>query len=165
MHQNQIFRRFNGLTLIEFMIVLAVAGILIATIVPQLQNALVRSRVVEGLSSAAELKALVSQNAAQGASNLGQGAKPMAQTRLVKSMTVTNTTTGEIEVRFGEQAGGATLVLVPYVGSAAAPTSLAAGVPVAANTVVQWQCKANASRFPLGSSGTTLAAHAPDSCQ
>jgi type IV pilus assembly protein PilA len=165
MHQNQIFRRFNGLTLIEFMIVLAVAGILIATIVPQLQNALVRSRVVEGLNSAAELKALVAQNAFQGASNLSQGAKPVAPTRLVKSMTVTNNATGEIEVRFGDEAGGATLVLVPYLGSASAPTSLVAGVPVAAGNAVQWQCKANASRFPLGSSGSTVAAHAPDSCQ
>jgi type IV pilus assembly protein PilA len=165
MQQNQIFRRFNGLTLIEFMIVLAVAGILIATIVPQLQNALVRSRVVEGLNTAEELKALVTQNALQGATNLGQGAKTVAPTRLVKSMTVTNNATGEIEIRFGEQAGGASLVLVPYLGSASAPTSLVAGTPVAANATVQWQCKASVSRFPLGGAGSTLAAYAPEACQ
>jgi type IV pilus assembly protein PilA len=163
--QANIFRRFYGLTLIEFMIVLAVAGILVAMVIPQLQNALVRSKVTEGLALTADAKAVVVQNALQGAASLGQGVKPLTANRAVKSMTVTNTSTGEIEVKFSEAAGAASIILVPYTGAASAPVSLAAGKPLPATTPVLWACKAQGSRFALGGLGSMLPEHAPDQCK
>jgi type IV pilus assembly protein PilA len=163
--QANIFRRFYGLTLIEFMIVLAVAGILVAMVIPQLQNALVRNKVSEGLALTADAKALIEKNAIQGAPNLGQGVKPITANRAVKSMTVTNTSTGEIEVKFGEVAGAASIILVPYIGAASAPVSLVAGKALPSTTPVLWACKAQGSLFALGGLGSTLPEHAPDQCK
>jgi type IV pilus assembly protein PilA len=153
-----------GLTLIEFMIILAVGGVLAALAIPQLQNALVRSRVAEGLNAAEEAKALVARNAVQGNADLAAGYKAPAANRLVKSMTVSNSATGEIEVRYGQEGGGGTLVLVPHTGPATAPVSLIAGQPVA-NGSVSWVCKGQASLFPLGSVGTTKPEFVPDQCR
>jgi Tfp pilus assembly major pilin PilA len=153
-----------GLTLIEFMIILAVGGVLAALAIPQLQSALVRGRVAEGLNTAEDAKAQITRNALMGASDLGAGFKAPASTRLVKSMTVTSASTGEIEVRYGQEGGGGTLVLVPHTGPASAPVSLVAGKPVA-NGAVAWACKGQGSLFPLGSAGTTLPEFVPEQCR
>lgn len=153
-----------GLTLIEFMIILAVGGVLAALAIPQLQSALVRSRVAEGLNAADEAKALVTRNAVLGAADLSTGFKAPVPTRLVKSMTVSSSSTGEIEVRYGQEGGGGTLVLVPHTGPSSAPVSLTAGRPVA-NGTVAWACKGQGSLFPLGSVGTTQAEFIPEQCR
>jgi type IV pilus assembly protein PilA len=155
---------FFGLTLIEFMIVLAVAGILVAMVIPQMQNALIRSRVAEGLANAQEMKAVIADNAKKGLTDLSIGVKLPAPTRLVKSMTVTNTSTGEIEVKFGQDAGGGTLLLIPHTGAVSAPASIVAGKALPDGVLLQWACKASGSRFPIGGLASTLPEHAPDGC-
>jgi type IV pilus assembly protein PilA len=155
---------FFGLTLIEFMIVLAVAGILMAMVIPQMQNALIRSRTTEGLAGAEEMKAMIAANAKNGIADLSTGVKAPAPTRLVKSMTVTNTSTGEIEVKYGQDAGGGTLLLVPHTGAITAPASLVVGKGLPAGTMVQWACKVSGSRFPIGGLATTAPEHAPEGC-
>jgi prepilin-type N-terminal cleavage/methylation domain-containing protein len=155
---------FFGLTLIEFMIVLAVAGILVAMVIPQMQNALIRSRVAEGLAGAEEMKAMIAANAQKGMADLSTGVKVPPPTRLVKSMTVTNTSTGEIEVKYGQEAGGGSLLLVPHTGALSAPASIVAGKALPAGVPVQWACKASGSRLPIGGLASTLAEHAPDNC-
>jgi type IV pilus assembly protein PilA len=155
---------FFGLTLIEFMIVLAVVGILVAMVIPQMQNALIRSRVAEGLAGAQEMKALIADNAKKGLADLSTGVKAPAPTRLVKSMTVTNTSTGEIEVKYGQDAGGGTLLLVPHTGAISAPASIVAGKALPDGASLQWACKASGSRFPIGGLASTLPEHAPDGC-
>jgi prepilin-type N-terminal cleavage/methylation domain-containing protein len=155
---------FFGLTLIEFMIVLAVAGILVAMAIPQMQNALIRSRVAEGLTGAEEMKAMIALNAKKGLADLSTGVKTPAPTRLVKSMTVTNTSTGEIEVKYGQDAGGGTLLLVPHTGSISAPASIVSGKALPDGASLLWACKASGSRFPIGGAATTLPEHAPDGC-
>jgi type IV pilus assembly protein PilA len=155
---------FFGLTLIEFMILLAVAGILVAMVIPQVQNALIRSRVAEGLTGAEEMKAMIAANATKGLADLSTGVKIPGPTKLVKSMTVTNTSTGEIEVKYGQDAGGGTLLLVPHTGPATAPTSIVAGKALPENAPVLWACKASGSRFPIGGLASTLPEHAPNGC-
>jgi type IV pilus assembly protein PilA len=155
---------FFGLTLIEFMIVLAVAGILVAMVIPQMQNALIRSRVAEGLADAKEMKAMIADNARKGLTDLSIGVKTPAPSRMVKSMTVTNTSTGEIEVKFNQDAGGGTLLLVPHTGAVSAPASIVAGKALPDGASLQWACKASGSRFPIGGLASTLPEHAPDGC-
>ena len=55
--QDQLVKQDAGFTLIEVMVVVAIIGILVAVAVPQYQDYIARSRVVEGmnLSSSAKL--------------------------------------------------------------------------------------------------------------
>ena len=55
--QEQLAKQDAGFTLIEVMVVVAIIGILVAVAVPQYQDYIARSRVVEGmnLSSSAKL--------------------------------------------------------------------------------------------------------------
>ncbi len=156
-------RRNQGLTLIELMIVLAVLGVLLAILVPALKEGSTKKKVVEAMSSVQVLQSVVEHNAKQGNGNLAQGSQAIRPTRLVKSMTVTNTATGELEVRFGEELNHASVVLVPYTGSASAPSSLNASKKV--DSAIQWACKAAGSGFPLGASASLAKEVAPNECQ
>ena len=144
----------RGLTLIELMIVLAVAGILGALAIPQIKDYLLRGRVAEGLSVAEDAKAIVMSNALKGAPDLAAGFTPIRQTAkatLVKSITVSDNGTGEISVRYGAEVSEGIITLVPYTGSAEKPQALKAGQQ--ASGAISWVCKA-----------TLNAEHVPTSC-
>lgn len=134
-------KKQQGFTLIELMIVVAIIGILAAIAIPAYTDYTARARVTEGLNLAAAAKLTVSENAANGAANLGAGY--VAPTGALKNVTaggvVINGATGEITITYNANtapAGQNTLVLVPTSNGAA----LVAGV--VPNDSIRWECYA-----------------------
>lgn len=145
-----------GLTLIELMIVLAVAGILGALAIPQVKDFLLRGRVAEGLAVAQEAKVIVMRNAMNGSSDLASGFAPIrqpAKATLVKSITVSESGTGEITVRYGAEVGDGVITLVPFTGAPEKPQPIKAGQQ--ASGPISWACKASGGLRPE---------HMPASC-
>ena len=118
------------------MIVVAIIAILAAIALPAYQDYLVKSRVSEAQVLADGLKAVVAENAAAGATNLGKGATLVTSADNSPNVTSTaiDATTGEISVVTTAKAGNGTLLLTPKAGGAA----LTAGTPPTA--VLVWTC-------------------------
>ena len=68
----QNFKKVQGFTLIELMIVVAIVGILAAIALPAYQDYIARSQVAEGVAAAGALKTSISEF------NMSQGALPVA---------------------------------------------------------------------------------------
>ncbi|WP_343549850.1 pilin [Ralstonia sp.] len=165
-HGALLKRAQRGFTLIELMIVVAIVGILAAIAVPAYQDYIIRAKVTEGLTIAAQTKTLVAENAIAGQSDLSKGMSKFTATKNVSDLAV-NKDTGEIVVTYDSKivpVNKSKLVLMPYSDNA----NLQAGsVPMAA---IQWVCAADGKSMPeesvkLGTTPTLDAKYAPAECR
>ena len=177
----------KGFTLIELMIVVAIIGILAAVALPAYQDYTIRARVTEGIGLAASAQKLIATDGSTTLADLtatadtwnAQSDKTGANSKFVDSVQIVNTI-GVITVTFNAKAVGIlgtenTIVLSPYVRTAAAGTSVALAVAVdpatQASGSIDWACASatatiagNQSMADVGL-GTLLPKYAPANCR
>ena len=146
----------KGFTLIELMIVVAIIGILAAIALPAYQDYTIRAKVSEGITSAAALKAGVSESFADnGVTGMTSYATVVnAEPPLTDKITgvAIDGTTGIITLTLGgipQLAGADQLVYTPTINNAT-PTD------ANSNGAIEWGCV----------TGTTIAArYLPATCR
>ncbi|QDD89594.1 pilin [Pseudomonas oryzihabitans] len=174
----------KGFTLIELMIVVAIVGILAAVAIPAYQDYTVRARVTEGLNLAESAKMMIATEGSASAADLtrvvttwnAQNNNTGANSKYVNSVIIA--ASGAITVTFnptrvGLAAAQNTIVLSPYVRTAAAGTAVTLAAAQTAGTTgsLDWAC-ASATQVTSTSAGMTGAAagtlqakYAPASCR
>ena len=116
--QDQLAKQDAGFTLIEVMVVVAIIGILVAIAVPQYQDYIARSRVVEGMNLASSAKLAVTEAfASRGTVSMDeatQGSFSFNPTRSVKEIEITRSGAIAIDYQVSVAPDGKnTLHLVP----------------------------------------------------
>ena len=108
----------NGFTLIEVMVVVAIIGILVAVAVPQYQDYIARSRIIEGMNLSSSAKLAVTEafatNSNTPMNDATRGAFSFSPTRSVQDIEILES--GMIAIDFQPTVapkGNNTLVLVP----------------------------------------------------
>lgn len=176
----------QGFTLIELMIVVAIIGILASVALPVFQDYTLRTRITEGLNLVASAKQMIVTDGTASAADLAQTAATWnaqasgtgANSKYVDSVII-DSTTGEITIsysptRLGVSASETTLIIKPYIRTAAAGSAQTLDAAFAAGTTgsIDWACSSatHSVATSLGmdaglTTGTIQAKYAPPTCR